>query len=127
MKDFVQGLLGKPGAPEIVEKYSEAGAIIHNADLKILKAQSVQTLAEWWCDLNRSQWPAPDTGLISEKTGLPTNRRFAIMSFIMDQIGLKECLREWNKKELPGPAFDKWWSRHAQSVSSPIVPPTTRA
>lgn len=28
---------------------------------------------------------------------------------IMQRIGLKECLREWNRELMPGALFDEWW------------------
>lgn len=72
-------------------------------------------LAAIWCRLNCHErddrikpWPAnwdEMTGEARQKFIWP------IMCEIMKKIGLKECLREWNKERMPGKEFDDWWAR----------------
>ncbi len=73
--------------------------------LPILKGASHETLAQWWCDLNRYYWP--------DEFGKRNEADFvSVMHFISDTISLKECLREWNKRTLPGKEFDRWWRKN---------------
>lgn len=78
-------------------------------DIKILEAQTGDTLAIWWCQLNRLEWP---DGLPhpEPETFKPGDRRGRLMCWIIDRIGMGECLREWNRATLPGAAFDEWWN-----------------
>ena len=81
------------------------GATLDSTVVEALEQADNKTLATWWCVLNRHQWP----------DALPKNdeRRWDIMSWIMQHIGIKECLREWNKDDLPGEHFDNWYNRGA--------------
>jgi hypothetical protein len=66
-------------------------------DRKALKKQSKQTLAKWWCTLNRWQWPLglPDP----IPAGIEKPRRMEIMNWITDKLGMRAVLAEWNKLE----------------------------
>jgi len=74
-------------------------------------------LAKWWCKFNVFEWP-PDfpQPKPSNWDNADTDTRFRIMATmkimnkIQIEIGLKECLREWNKTGLPGEKFDEWWN-----------------
>ena len=78
-------------------------------DRKVLATQSDSTLANWWSILNRHEWP---DGLPNPETSKASvqGRRWEIMCLISDRIGLKECLRDWNKERLPGNDFDDWYT-----------------
>jgi hypothetical protein len=70
-------------------------------DQAAIDAASHQTLAEWWCILNRWEWPAeglgePDPVAVPYR---PDRRRWQIMGAILRRIGLDACLREWNRPE----------------------------
>jgi len=83
-------------------------------EIFLLEKQDITTLADWWGQLNRNEWPPeiPDPpGLIYPCRGPSVTRdhRWAIMCWIMDHISYKECLRHWNKETLPGKKFDEWW------------------
>ncbi len=62
-------------------------------DVKILRAQTPETLAVWWCTLNRLEWPDeimnPAGGSI---------RSWRIMGWIAGRIGVARCLDEWNRQ-----------------------------
>lgn len=76
--------------------------------LQRLEGFSDQRLAEMWCQLNRWGWPKdlPDPELKSLE-GNP--RRSAIMREIASTIGMRACLREWNKDTMTDAEFDAWW------------------
>lgn len=80
-------------------------------DVILLEQQDNRRLAKWWCELNRWNWPEQ----IPDEEGPKDHkddRRSAIMGWIKDRIGLKECLREWNREYLLGKYFDEWWSKN---------------
>ena len=68
-------------------------------------------LAEWWCRLNKGEWPTDGLGQADPevKPWRPNTRRDEIMNWISGRIGISECLREWNRETLPGDLFDAWW------------------
>lgn len=80
-------------------------------DRKAVAEASELVAAEWWCLLNRWEWPLEGLGepdpVPEPRTG--TTRRGEIMCEISERIGMRECLREWNREHLPGLAFDQWW------------------
>lgn len=71
-----------------------------------------RTLAEWWCLLNKWEWPRAGLGepdpIHEKREGI--SRRGQIMNAIFGRIGPRECLREWNRDTMPGAAFDEWWA-----------------
>ena len=77
-------------------------------DLDALSQITDAEAATWWCALNRWEWPAnlPNPEPVSNGKN---PRRSALMHAIHSRIGLKECLREWNKDGMPGKQFDVWW------------------
>ncbi len=82
-------------------------------DLQILYQQNDATLAKWWCELNIWRWPSvlprPEP---TQWIPIPGGRRTEIMKWIVNKIGLKECLRKWNEITLPGKQFDIWYDAH---------------
>jgi hypothetical protein len=72
-----------------------------------LVQQDDDVLASWWSTLNSNEWPEalPKT---EECEGID------IMHWIMHFIGIKECLRDWNKKRMPGNSFDTWWEQRGK-------------
>ncbi len=64
------------------------------------------TEAEIWCALNRFQWPE-ELGPKPDGDGAIWER----MSEISTRIGMKECLREWNKGWMSDEEFEAWWSK----------------
>ncbi len=73
----------------------------------IVRGADNATLAKWWCELNRWEWPT-ELGE-PEPQGTQNPKRSKIMNDIVDRVGIKECLREWNRERLPGEALDEWW------------------
>jgi hypothetical protein len=82
-------------------------------DLKSLRAAPPRMLAEWWALLNRWEWPAEGLGQPESRECAPEGRRGQIMRWIMDEIGHKACLREWNRDSMTDAEFDAWWGRNA--------------
>jgi hypothetical protein len=80
-------------------------------DLKSLRAAPPLMLAEWWCLLNRWGWPAEGLGEPDDQQYAPNSRRGQIMRWIMDKVGHKACLREWNRERMTDAEFDAWWGR----------------
>lgn len=83
-----------------------------NDDRKAIAEAPDLMLAEWWCLLNKWEWPREGLG---EPDPVPekhdgNRRRGQIMNAICDRIGIRECLREWNRNNMPGPIFDEWWN-----------------
>lgn len=77
-------------------------------DIAVLQSQTDKILADWWSQLNRWDWPAeiPDPEPVGHP---PFGRRSKIMGWIMEKIGFKECLRDWNKERMTSSEFDKWF------------------
>jgi hypothetical protein len=68
-------------------------------EVEVIKAEDYKTLADWWCYLNHGN---PHT--------CNMDRRWAVMSVITDSIGMKECLRCWNKEVMTDADFEAWWA-----------------
>ena len=83
---------------------------INQEDLAIVRKQNDLKLAKWWGVLNRWEWPKALPNPETAEDG-PNSRRSTIMGVIEDRIGLKACLRDWNKKRMPGQEFDIWWDK----------------
>jgi hypothetical protein len=79
------------------------------ADRKAVAEAPPLMLAEWWCLLNRFDWPKEGLGEAEAvpEPWRPTPRRSAIMNGIVDRIGMRECLREWNR--VTEAEFALWW------------------
>ena len=77
-------------------------------DFVVLSQQDVPTLAQWWCSLNSWSWPR---GLANPQIpGVMLNgRRSGIMRWIEGSIGMRECLREWNRDKMDAETFDEFW------------------
>lgn len=72
------------------------------ADLDAILAQaSDMQLAKWWCMLN-SKEAVPE---------LPGADPWPTMTKIMDRIGFKACLREWNRDNMDDEQFETFWRR----------------
>lgn len=84
---------------------------------KIIDNADNETLAKWWCELNKWEWP--EVFGEEEKQPVPISRptpkRDSIMEKITQKITFKECLRYWNKDTLPGVEFDEWWNAYPQA------------
>lgn len=70
--------------------------MISQADTNILIAQPSETLAEWWCILNRHDWPKEILDPEEVDHGID-GRRWDLMRWITDSIGLRAISRCWNK------------------------------
>lgn len=74
-------------------------APLTTADVAALLVCDDATLAAWWCELNEWGWPKdlPDPEQPRFGAGLPHDRRWAAMNWILDRIGLRACLRHHNR------------------------------
>lgn len=80
--------------------------------------------ARIWCALNKHEWPAElDDIKPNNWSGLPHMERQRISWELMceaeDAIGMKECLREWNREIMPGEQFDAWWRNECRPLATP--------
>ena len=86
--------------------------LITNADLAALNAHDRQTLAEWWCTLNRWEWPHglpdPEDGDARRRGELNGSRAWPIMCWISKRIGNRIISRAWNK-DMPSDVFDDFY------------------
>jgi hypothetical protein len=85
-----------------------------NDGLEVIRTSDNLSKARIWCSLNRSEWPEEFINIerpVFENMASEFKQRFIweLMSEAMDSIGIKECLREWNKETLPGESFDEWY------------------
>jgi hypothetical protein len=90
-------------------------------DKKVLQEQDNDTLAEWWCTLNRWDWPEglPDPMTEEERTDYDlktisaeefySQRDSRIMKWISDRIGEKKISRCWNKDSMDDEQFELFW------------------
>lgn len=97
-----------------MESDTERTTAITDDDRKAIAAASDQTLAVWWCTLNRWEWPSNGLGEPESPKYQRRSRRGYIMDAIQARIGARACLREWNRKRMTDQEFDEWWrSRYA--------------
>jgi hypothetical protein len=93
-----------------------------------LDAMTTPQLAATWCALNRFEKPAELAEHFPanwESLTFPAQRRFIgpYMAGILDLIGLKPCLREWNRTRMTDAEFEQWWST---AQGNPLVAFTAR-
>lgn len=76
-------------------------------DEAILAQQSMETLAEWWCQLNSWDWPEelPDP---EPREYVRGGRRGEIMQWIDDGVGRRVISRTWNKSMTDEEHNDFW-------------------
>ena len=67
---------------------------LQQGDLLLLNSNDDRTLADWWCVLNRWEWPERIPNPEDPKAERPT-RRSALMHEILNRIGLEACLTKW--------------------------------
>jgi len=81
--------------------------------LAIVESAENKTKIEIWCNLNRYHLPPELSSLFPEYESFPQYIKLDISMIIMakinESVGIRECLREWNKDSLPGKAFDDWY------------------
>lgn len=94
---------------------TNTAAHLEEGDVLLLNVATDKTLAEWWCLLNRYEWPEKIPNPTPRDAAIP-NRRGALMNEIVSRIGMKECLREWNKDSMPGEQFDEWYRNRPRFV-----------
>lgn len=87
--------------------------MINEADKTALIRQNDVTLAEWYCALNRWEWPAdlPDPEEPYLKNAYMRTRRGAIMEWISEMVGDRLCSRMWNKGMTDAEHNDFWAAR----------------
>jgi hypothetical protein len=87
----------------------------------VLGGLPTKRMAEIWCTLNIWEFPEelkafePKNWNGSKKIGRHSEVT-PFMEYIQSTIGLKECLREWNKERIPGDHFDLWWEQNEAYV-----------
>ena len=96
-----------------------SGTIVTKAQRVALFEQTPQTLAEWWCTLNRWEWPdgLPDPESPSEFHETSQSVRWAIQCWISKEIGERAISREWNK-DMPDDVFNDFWRKHSGDRSA---------
>jgi hypothetical protein len=80
-------------------------------EIYILEKQSAETLADWWCQLNRWQWPEelPNAMIEKERQESHDNDRgWVIMSWILERIKYRLISRTWNK-DMTDEEFDNFY------------------
>jgi hypothetical protein len=81
-------------------------------DMAIMAQHDYATLADWWCALNRFEWPAelPDEEP-PNPVGIPParTRRSLLMDYIENQVGHRECSWAWSKRNMPPDAFSDFY------------------
>ena len=76
---------------------SEQVKPVTKEDFIIINEQEDLILAEWWCQLNRWDWPEKLPNPESDNY-IPNGRRSKIMDIIDDKISHRLISRTWNKK-----------------------------
>lgn len=61
-------------------------------DIVILDSQNKETLARWWCELNNWGWPEALPPEDTNEHGRIDGRRSYIMGWIVEKVGIDECL-----------------------------------
>jgi hypothetical protein len=65
-------------------------------DVLAINKQKDDVLAEWWCELNRWNWPKGLNTPEEPKEYVRGGRRGLLMDMICKKIGRKMILRKWN-------------------------------
>lgn len=71
-------------------------------DARSAGASASERLAEEWCDLNRAR--NADRGVHLR------------MAEIEESIGIRACLREWNRGAMTDADFEAWWRRRGKGL-----------
>ena len=106
-------------AAEIADtvRHSELIAALAN-DIACLKGRTPEELAEYWCILNRWEWPEqipnpePVLALIKHKYRYrETPRRDAIMAHIENMVEHKLISYTWNKDTMTDEEHSVWYAK----------------
>lgn len=89
--------------------------ILSEETIQQLSRQTPQTLAEWYCDLNRWKWPAElgdeESPEEFREVSAAKTRRLQIMNWIQARVGEKLVSRVWNHK-MTDDEHEEWWLKH---------------
>ncbi len=77
-------------------------------DEAILSQQDMQTLARWWCTLNRWEWPEEIPDAEEPTFSGADSRRWQIMQWIHEAVGHRVISHEWNSR-LSDEDFNDFW------------------
>ena len=91
--------------------------------LGVVRCADNAAKARIWCALNKHDWPVELAGVKPpDFDTMPHDAKqklsWALMCEAEGAIGIKECLREWNRETIPGEQFDAWWSNGRRSLAS---------
>jgi hypothetical protein len=81
--------------------------LVTELDIEIMERQGMGTLAEWYCMLNRWQWP-DELPNEEEPEDRREGRRTALMKWIKNRVGQRVCSRVWNK-DMGDEEFEDFW------------------
>jgi hypothetical protein len=82
-------------------------------DYEILNKEDDVTLAQWWCMLNRWDWPEelPNKDLTHRDKGYKTGgRRSQLMNIIENRVGKRLISWQWNKNDMTNEEFNDFYA-----------------
>jgi hypothetical protein len=88
---------------------------MNGVDKEILENQTDEVLAKWGCAINSWGWPE-EMPSPEDPKDWAEGRRNAIQKWIIVKIGLKACLREWNRERMNDAEFVDFWEKNGEKV-----------
>lgn len=84
--------------------------------LSAVQAADNGAKARIWCAFNRHDWPEElaafkPADFDEMKPEARHKLAWRLMCEASDAIGMRECLREWNRDSMPGEQFDEWYDQ----------------
>lgn len=80
-------------------------------DESLLEGRDDETLAEWWCLLNRWGWPEEIPNPEGREVFDTDSRRGGYMGIISEKIGHEKCNRHWNKDKMGDDEHAAWYRK----------------
>jgi hypothetical protein len=82
--------------------------------IHLLRNTDSKTLAKWYCQLNKWEWPS-ELGKPESRNVNGNPRRTDLMNAIQFIVGEKTISQAWNFPEMNCEQFEKWWKKHGRT------------
>lgn len=93
--------------------------MITENDVHILSQQNMETLIQWWHNLNSWRWPKELPDEESQKKWKNNGRRDVLMEWITDRVG-DRAISRYGNKDMSDDEFNDFWRGTREGVAQAL-------